>query len=132
MHAAEINGMTLHRELREFIESLNSANFKYVIVGGCAVAYHGHPRMTGDIGIQAADFLKPDMIIQLGRPPHRIDIMTGMDAVTFDEAWQARVAASLDDVPVHFIDKDLLLRNKRATGRAQDQADAEKIEGETE
>lgn len=148
-------GMTLHKDLREFIESLNSANVRYVIVGGYAVAYHGHPRATGDIdffveasadnasriveairefgfgdiGLTAEDFSKPDAIIQLGRPPRRIDIITSVDAVSFEEAWTARVPANLDGIPVHFIDRELLLRNKRSTGRVQDQADAEKLQG---
>jgi hypothetical protein len=133
---------------------LNSAGARYVIVGGYAVAFHGYPRYTGDLdffveasesngqllehviqrfgfaegGLTAADFNQPDAIIQLGRPPNRIDVVTGLDGVTFAEAWATKVPGALGDLPVPFISKELLIRNKRAAGRAQDLADAEKLE----
>jgi hypothetical protein len=147
--------MNLDKNLREFIELLNSANVEYLIVGGYAVGFHGHPRFTGDIdffiatnlanvaalmqvldqfgfgdiGLKADDFLSSDSIVQLGYPPNRIDLLTGISAVTFAEAWQARVEGTLDGVPVHFIDRQLLLRNKRAAGRPKDIADAATLEG---
>jgi hypothetical protein len=137
----------------EFIELLNSAGVKYVIIGGYAVAYHGHPPYTGDIdifidlseanaermeqvirrfgfqetGLSAKDFTTPDSIVQLGRPPNRIDVVTSVDAVDFREAWESRIEATLDGTPVHFISKGLLLRNKKTTGRARDLADIEEI-----
>src|SRR6185369_17433147 len=101
--------MTLDKNLKEFIESLNSANVEYLIVGGYAVGFHGHPRFTADIdffvatnpknaeaviqaiekfgfdglGLSSADFLQPDSIIQFGRAPNRIDLITGISAVAF-------------------------------------------------
>jgi len=148
--------MKLQKDLREFIELLNSVAAKYVIVGGYAVAYHGHPRFTGDIdifieasetnalkmeevirrfgfqetGLTARDFMQPDSIVQLGLPPNRIDLITSLDEVNFAEAWADRIEASLDGTPVRVISKDLLLRNKRASGRARDIADIEEITGE--
>jgi hypothetical protein len=81
-------------------------------------------------GLTAQDFLKPDSIVQLGVVPNRIDIITSLDGVTFDEAWAGRIEAALDGVPVHFLSRDLLIRNKRATGRARDLADADEIAGQ--
>lgn len=145
--------MKLQKDLKEFIELLNSQSVKYVIVGGYAVAFHGRPRFTGDIDIfieasdansrkmecvvrkfgfpetdlTARDFNRPDTIIQLGVPPNRIDLITSIDAVEFQEAWDSRVETTLDGEPVGFIAKDLLLKNKKATGRAQDIADIQQL-----
>jgi hypothetical protein len=103
--------MRLQRDLREFIESLNSQRVEYVIVGGFALAFHGLPRYTGDIeilvraspenaarlnavisqfgfastGLSAKDFLEPDQVIQLGRPPNRTDLLTSITGVAFEE-----------------------------------------------
>jgi hypothetical protein len=145
--------MKLSKDLREFVELLNSRKIKYVLVGGHAVAYHGFPRFTGDVdffidaspenaalaaaavsdfgfgnlGLVEADFRAPETIIQLGRAPHRIDILTSLTAVSFAEAWQSRVETTLDGLPVWMISKDLLVRNKLATGRPQDLADAKRL-----
>jgi hypothetical protein len=145
--------MKLSKDLREFVELLNSRKIKYVLVGGHAVAFHGFPRFTGDIdffidasgenaaliaeavsdfgfanlGLDQADFRTPETIVQLGRAPNRIDILTSVTAVSFAEAWQTRIEATLDGLPVLVISKELLLRNKLATGRPQDLADAKKI-----
>lgn len=141
--------MRLQKDLREFLELLNSTSVNYVVVGGYAVAYHGSPRFTGDIDclvelstenaerlievinrfgfadldIQRSDFLNPDSVVQLGVPPNRIDLLTAIDGVTFDEVWRTRVTGQLDGLPVCFISKELLLQNKRAAGRAKDLAD---------
>lgn len=146
--------MKLPRDFREFIELLNSESVKYVIVGGWAVAFHGHPRFTGDLdffveassdnagrlmrvldrfgftrlGLQERDFLQPDRIIQLGRPPRRIDLITGVSGVGFAEAWAGRLTASLDGIPVSMVSRGVLLKNKAAAGRPQDTADVMNIE----
>lgn len=143
----------LQADSREFIELLNSHGVEYLVVGGHAVAYHGHPRFTGDIdflirtseanahrmlavldafgfgglGISEDDLLQPGRIIQLGQPPNRIDILTSLSAVDFDSAWQSRVQTSIDDLPVSLLGLDELLRNKRASGRQKDLADLEKL-----
>lgn len=142
--------MRLNRDLREFVELLNSHGIDYVIVGGHAVSFHGHPRFTGDIdffirpspenaarllaaldafgfgglGLAAADFSSPGRVVQLGRPPNRIDLLTTLSGVTFEEAWASRVPATLDGLAVFFPSREILLRNKEATGRAKDIADA--------
>jgi hypothetical protein len=145
--------MKLSKDSREFVELLNSTKVKYLLVGGHAVGYHGHPRFTGDIdffversvenaeklekvfaefgfaslGFKAKDFLEPGILIQLGRPPNRIDILTSIDAVEFADAWRTKVEAVLEGLPVFVISKELLIRNKQATDRTQDRADIEKI-----
>jgi len=146
--------MNLQRDLKEFIELLNSHGVEYLIVGGHAVAYHGHPRYTGDIDffirpsaenaarmltvlvafgfpdavLDSATFTEPDKVVQLGRPPYRIDILTSISGVSFDEAWSDRVESELDRLPVCFIGKKSLVSNKRASGRAKDLADVDALE----
>jgi hypothetical protein len=143
----------MNKDFSEFIESLNSNHVDYVIVGGYAMAFHGVPRYTGDIdflvrvspenaarlersliafgfgsaGITANDFLQPGRVVQLGFPPFRIDIVTSISGVDFDELWDRRIASELDGVPVHFIDRDSFIKNKRAAGRAKDRADLEAL-----
>lgn len=144
----------LSRDFREFIESLNANDVRYLVVGGYAVALHGYPRYTKDIdiwvelspenadGILGAledfgfgsmdldreDFLEPDQIIQLGYAPNRIDIVTSLEGVEFEPCYDARVEVTIEGVHVDFIDAENLKKNKRATGRAQDIADAEHLE----
>lgn len=146
--------MKLHSDLREFVELLNSRGVEYVIVGGHAVAFHGHPRFTGDIdfliaanpdnaarvlgclaafgfpdlGLAVDDLLQPGQIVQLGRPPNRIDLLTSISGVAFDEAWRTRVAGTLDGLPVAYLGRDALRANKLASGRAKDLADIEAID----
>lgn len=137
----------------EFIRLLNANHVKYLVVGGYAVAWHGYPRFTGDIdffvecspanaaalvktvdefgfgsmGLTVNDFMEVGIVIQLGRPPFRIDILTFADGLTFSQAWQTRISAELDGTPAHMISKELLIANKLASGRDQDKADAAKL-----
>jgi hypothetical protein len=143
----------LQSDLSEFIGLLNSLKVEYLVVGGHAVAFHGHPRFTGDIdffirstaqnaervlrvlaafgfgslGITAADLTEPGQVVQLGRPPNRIDILTSISGVDFDSAWSSRAPADLDGHAVNFIGVDELLKNKQASGRPKDLADAAKL-----
>ncbi len=145
--------MKLPKDFREFIESLNSESVRYVIVGGYAVAHHGYPRYTGDIdffvepsaenarrivkvlqrfgfaglGLTERDFAEGDRVIQLGVPPRRIDIVTGISGVSFAEAWSTKGAATLDGLPVFFVSREVLLKNKAAADRPQDRVDHEEM-----
>ena len=145
--------MKLHKDLREFIALLNSHKVDYVIVGAFALAFHGRPRNTGyldilvrcshanaakiesalqafgfgRVGITAADFAVANHIVQLGRPPHRIDLITSLTGVEFAEIWDSRVASDLDGLPVSFIGLDSFVKNKKATDRTQDRADLEAL-----
>ena len=146
--------MDLQKDLKEFIELLNSNGVDYVIVGAHALAYHGRPRLTKDIdifinasaenadrmqsvlrqfgfhlsGISREDFLAENRVIQLGVAPNRIDILTSLSGCTFEEVWTGRVPAELGGVPVNFIGREQFLKNKRAAGRRQDLADVEALE----
>lgn len=143
----------LQEDLKEFIVLLNSHSVEYLIVGGHAVAFHGFPRYTGDFDffvrrseenavglvkvlvafgfdadtLKSETFMKPNQVLQLGVPPNRIDILTSISGVDFESAWEHRVAANLDAVPVSFIGKDELLVNKEAAGRPKDLGDLSKL-----
>jgi hypothetical protein len=145
----------LNEDLREFIGLLNSLGVDFLIAGAHAVAFHGHPRYTGDIdilvrptasnasrlvevirqfgfaemGLKEADFTAPERVIQLGYPPNRIDLLTSLSGVTWEEAEASAVAAELAGIPVRFLGRPELIRNKRTVGRTQDLADLEHLEG---
>ena len=145
--------MKLDQDLREFIELLNARNVCYLVVGAYALAFHGRPRYTGDIdffvqpsahnaelvakiieefgfaslGIVAADLSIDDQVIQLGVEPNRIDLMTSISDVSFEEAWNTREYGEIDGLKVPFISKELLKRNKTAVGRKQDLADLDHL-----
>ena len=144
----------LNPDFKEFIQSLNDNQVRYLVVGGYAVALHGYPRYTKDIdiwielspsnatrivqaleqfgfgslGLEEQDFLDADTIIQLGYPPRRIDLLTTLLGVDFDTCFSAKVVVDIDEVIVNFIDLENLKKNKRATGRSQDIADVENLE----
>ena len=146
--------MALSKDWREFLELLNSRGVDYVIVGAQSLAFHGRPRYTGDLDIlirptpdnarlvlvllnqfgfeqasfKETDFLQPEQIIQLGRVPNRIDLLTSLTGVTTDEAFDAKVSAIIDGIPVFVLGRDALIRNKRAVGRPQDLADVAALE----
>ena len=114
--------MVLNQDFREFIELLNARDVKYLVIGGYAVAFHGHPRYTKDIdfwiwleesnatwmitmlndfgfsslGIKKEDFLDKDMVIQLGYPPNRIDLLTDLEAADFETCYELRNEIELD------------------------------------
>jgi hypothetical protein len=145
--------MNLEEDLREFVELLNALKVRYMVVGAFAVAYHGYPRYTGDIdlfidrssenakqivnaieqfgfgdlGLSAEDFLKEDQVIQLGVAPNRIDLLTFLSGVSFQDAWATREQAEIDGLSVPMISKEMLKRNKAASGRSQDLADLEHL-----
>ena len=146
-------GTAINRDFKEFIQSLNGHDVRYLVVGGYAVAYHGHPRYTkdmdvwiwmepdnadrllkalndfgfGSIGLKTKDFLEPGQVIQLGYPPNRIDILTDLKGVTFPICWDQRVVVDIDGTSINFIDLQHLKANKLATGRHQDLADLENL-----
>jgi hypothetical protein len=142
--------MKVHEDFKDFIETLNKNNVEYVIVGAFALAFHGHPRATGDIDIwlrptsqNANAFLKAlndfgfgeldisegdilsGKIIQLGHPPVRIDLITLMEGVTHEEIWDGRLSGTFGDQEVFYIGRDEFIRNKKAIGRHKDLADLE-------
>ena len=139
----------MNRDFVEMLSALGAARADFMIVGAHALAAHGVPRATGDLDIwvrpeasnasrvldalrafgaplfdlTAEDLVGPDTVFQIGLPPSRIDILTGISGVSFDEAWPNRIKVVLagQDVPV--IGRDDFVRNKRCAGRAKDLAD---------
>lgn len=146
--------MTIAPDFREFAACLNAHEVRYLIVGGYAVAFHGHPRYTkdldvwiertrenverllrglddfgfGEVGLKERDFLEPEQIIQLGYPPLRIDLLTSLTGVDFEQCYSDREVLDVEGVELPFIGLEGLRANKRASGRHQDLADLENLE----
>jgi len=143
----------LSQDFKEFIQSLNDNDVRYLVVGGYAVALHGYPRYTkdidiwidssqenasrllraleqfgfGSVGLRVEDFLEAGQVVQLGHPPNRIDLLTSLSGVSFEECYDAKIDVSIEDLAVSFIDIENLKKNKRASGRLQDLADVENL-----
>ena len=143
--------MSIPKDYEKFIALLNQEEVKYLIVGAYAIAFHAQPRFTGDIDFFVAvskrnasslvkvlnqfgfkkarftenDFMQIDRVIQLGYPPLRIYIVTGIDGVKFDTAWKRRIKGSFGRQSVWYISKPDLIKNKRACGRIRDKFDLE-------
>ncbi|MFN0253686.1 MAG: nucleotidyltransferase [Kofleriaceae bacterium] len=146
--------MQLGRDFRDMLATLESHGVRYLVVGGLAVAVHGTPRYTkdldlwvecspenasklvaainafglGSLGLVDADFLDPDIVIQLGYEPNRIDLLTALTGLTFADVYPKRHYAELDGMRIPIIDRESLLANKRALGRPHDLDDAKGIE----
>ena len=145
--------MEVQKDFRDFFAFLIAHEVKFMIVGGYALAFHGAPRFTGDIDV----FVKPDhenakriinaladfgfssldltiddfqdqnKVVQLGLPPVRIDIITSISGVTWEEADASKEPGCFGDVSVSYIGKKQFIANKRASGRMKDLADLEAL-----
>lgn len=141
--------MELNRDFQEFLRSFVAHDVSFMIVGGYALAAHGHPRYTkdldvwvwaepsnaervvaaleefgfGGLGLTPTDFEDSDLVVQLGREPQRIDILTFATGLVFDEAYEHRMLVDVGGLSVPFISVKDFRTNKLATGRLQDQAD---------
>lgn len=140
-------------DFRDLLASLNSHGVEYVIVGGYALAFHGAPRFTGGLDIHVRpdpenaervlraladlgcrfpdldvdDFQDPNKIVQLGVPPVRVDLMTSITGVSWDDADAGKAGGTYGDVPVFFLGREQYVANKRALGRMKDLADLEAL-----
>ena len=150
----------LNRDFLDMIQALNSAEVEYLVVGAHAMAVHGVPRATGDFdiwvrpnrengerviralndfgapvaahGISLDDLETPDTVYQIGLPPRRIDLMTGVSGVSFADAWPSKVRVEIEGLSIPVIGREELIRNKRASGRAKDLIDLEILEKTSE
>jgi hypothetical protein len=148
--------MEIRTDFKELLELFNKHKVEYLIVGGYALAFHGAPRATGDIDLfvrptdenaerilvalkdfgfgsldlSRKDFTTLGMLIQLGVPPVRIDIITRVSGVSWQQADAGKVPGSYADVPVFFISREDFIANKKATGRLKDAADIEALGAE--
>lgn len=145
--------MNLDRDFSEFIALFADHDVRYLVVGGYALAAHGLPRATGDLdawvwvdpdnarrvlaaltdfgfgglGLTTDDFATPDQVVQLGYPPYRIDILTSIDGVAFEEAWPRRITIEVDGIPLQVIGRSDLIKNKVAADRPQDRVDVDRL-----
>ena len=139
----------LNPDFKEMLSCLKDEKAEFLVVGAYALAAHGFPRATGDLDIwvrnssenaqrvmqallkfgapsshlSVDDFTAPDIVVQLGVEPSRIDLLTGIDGVSFVEAWQSRVTITISDLEIDVLSKEHLLKNKIAAGREKDQGD---------
>ena len=147
--------MNIQPDFEDFLRLLEAHQVDYMIVGGYAVAFHGCPRFTkdldvwvwldtdnadrlvgaledfgfGSLDLSPADFAEEGTVVQLGFPPKRIDLLTSVDGVDFEGAWERRYEVVIGEATIPFIGVDDLIANKRATGRPQDLADVAALEG---
>ena len=145
----------LNNDFRDMLSAFTEAGVRYLLVGAYALAAHGHVRATGDIdpevdiprdnaervlgaltefgaplhGLEVGDLESPDLVVQVGVVPRRIDILTGIDGMSFEEAWPERYEVRVSDLAVPVISRRHL-RATSATGRSKDAADAAGLEGE--
>ena len=142
--------MKIHPDYKDFISALNNNNVRYVIVGAYALAFHGHPRATGDIdiwiqperenatallaalrdyGFESLNLTEEDIlsgdVIQLGYAPVRIDLLTALSGLMNEEIMESREPGSFDDLPVSYLGREAFIKNKRSIGRHRDLADIE-------
>jgi len=143
----------LNPDYRDMLSAFADAGVEYLVIGAYALAAHGHPRATGDLDLwvrptpdnaeqvmtalsafgaplmemSREDFETPDTVFQIGVSPRRIDILTTIEGVRFDDAWPGRVEIEVEDVPVSVIGREHFIQNKEALGRPQDRADVERL-----
>jgi hypothetical protein len=148
--------MEAQQDFRDLLELFNAHKVEYMIVGGYALAFHGAPRYTGDIdifiksdaenaqrilsaldkfgfksiGLTIEDFENPEKVVQLGVPPVRVDIITSLSGVTWEDAYSGKATGKYGDISVYYIGRKQFISNKRAIGRKKDLADIEAIGGE--
>jgi hypothetical protein len=148
--------MEIQQDFKDLLELFNAHKVEYIIVGGYALAFHGAPRYTGDIdifvkpddenaarimsalevfgfgsvGLAAQDFERPGQVVQLGVPPVRVDIITSISGVSWNEAFSHRAVGKYGDIQVHYIGQDQFIMNKKAMGRKKDLADLEALGAE--
>ena len=143
----------LNPDYRDMLSAFADAKVDYLVIGAYAMAAHGHPRATGDIDLWVGtaptnaervldalstfgapltevdrdDFQTPDTVFQIGVSPRRIDILTTIEGVNFEEAWPQRIEIEIGGLTVPVIGREHLIKNKRALGRSQDLADIEHL-----
>lgn len=144
----------MNRDFAEILSALSGAGAEYLVVGAHALAAHGRPRATGDLciwvrpsaanaekvwaalvrfgaplsGLRKEDLKTPGIVFQIGIEPVRIDVLTAIDGVEFEGAWQRRLVLDIDGQSVPLLGKDDLIQNKRVAGRPQDLADVASLE----
>ena len=144
-------------DFRDLLAAFLSHQVRFLVVGAHALAVHGVPRATGDLDLwvdptgtnadrvwQALaafgapldalevtrdDFIRADVVVQLGLPPRRIDVLTSVSGLAFAEAWEDRLEQEVDGQRVPFLGRTSLIRNKQASGRPKDLGDLDALGG---
>ncbi len=145
--------MEVQRDFRDLLALFNKHKVDYIIVGAYALGFHGAPRYTGDldvfvkpdlgnakkimqalnefgfesVGLTVEDFEEEGKVVQLGVPPVRIDIITSITGVRWEQAKAGRIEGSFGDLVVHYVGRDDFIANKKALGRKKDMADLEAV-----
>ena len=135
----------------DLLRAFTDADVRFLVVGAYALAHHGRPRATGDLDVwveaepenaervmralaifgapltdvTAADFARPGVVLQIGVPPVRIDLLTELTGLQFIDAWRSREPGRFGSLTVDFLGREDFIRNKRATGRSRDLGDIE-------
>jgi hypothetical protein len=145
----------MNPDFLDFLKALIAADARFIVVGAHALAAHGVPRATGDIdlwidrspenagrvwraltafgapatalGLKPADLEVPETVVQIGLAPRRIDILTDVTGLSFEQAWSSRIVHQIGMLAVPFLGRDDLVRNKRASGRYKDLGDLEAL-----
>lgn len=148
----------LDPDFLDILRSLTEARAEFLVVGAHAMALHGVPRATGDLdlfvrptpdnaqrvmqaldafgaplethGVRQADFEALDTVYQIGLPPRRIDLMTSITGVAFEDAWHSRQLVEIEGIAVPILGREALIRNKKAAGRDKDLVDVRLLTGE--
>ena len=144
----------LNKNFRDMLSALNDSGAEYLVVGAHAMSTYGPARATGDFDIwvrptkenaervwmalerfgaprrrlSIGDLHTPGNVYQIGVVPNRIDLLTSIDGVEFNEAWQNRNQIQINGISVSVIGREQLLKNKRAVGRPKDLADVAWLE----
>ena len=147
----------LNSDYKDMLQALLDNKVKFLLVGAYAMGVHGYPRATGDIDIwvepsadnsgrvyrslvafgaplheiDEATFTKPGIVFQIGVTPRRIDIITAISGVRFDEAYQNCQIVEIEELLIPILSRSDLIKNKRATGREKDRLDADRLESQS-
>ncbi len=147
----------LNPDFSDMLSAFTAESVEFLVVGAYALAAHGIPRATGDLDfwvrpspenaqrvlralaafgapagdVTVQDLTTPDLVFQIGLEPNRIDILTSIDGVHFDEAYQTRLTARIGSLEVPVLGREALIRNKRAVGRPKDLADIAQLEAQS-
>lgn len=145
--------MEIQQDFRELLKLFNTHEVEFIIVGAYALAFHGVPRYTGDMDIlvkpdpdnagkvlaalkefgfgsldlNESDFQEPDKVVQLGVSPVRVDLITSLTGLSWQQVYAGKVQGNYGDIEVYYLGREELLSNKRALGRKKDLPDIEAL-----
>ena len=143
----------MNQDFLDLLRSFANHDVRFMVVGAYALAVHGRPRATGDLDVwidatpdnaarvfaalqefgapmgnlALSDLSAPGVVFQIGVPPGRVDILTQLSGLAFEDAWPSRVRAPFGSIEVDFIGRAAFIKNKLATGRDKDRVDVQSL-----